>query len=390
MALRVQTGEDAAPSDLPSASSIAELIEALHRGECIVLVDDEDRENEGDLVCAASTVTPEVINFMATHARGLICLAITEERREQLGLKMMEKGGSNPISTNFTESIEAASGISTGISAADRALTIRTAVAGSAKPADLVRPGHVFPCRAEPGGVLSRAGHTEAASDLCAMAGLEPAAVICEIMNDDGSMARRPELGAFAQYHGLRIGVIADLIHHRIANERTVELLDRRPLQTAQGPCELHCFRDSLSGAEHLALCFGQLDGQEPVPVRVHQLQPLRDLFGMDNDTWSLPSAMRYIGERGQGVLLLLGVPAGRPSSFLDHLTREGQPESETAGAPQATVMRALGVGAQILREVGVRRMEIMAKRGRYPSLSGFDLEVVDFIEAGEAGWAEQ
>ncbi|MEJ2756427.1 MAG: 3,4-dihydroxy-2-butanone-4-phosphate synthase, partial [Gammaproteobacteria bacterium] len=303
--------------------SIPELLDDLRLGRMIILVDDEDRENEGDLVLAASHVTPEAINFMARHARGLICLTLTTQRCQQLGLPLMLDGkkGENGSQhgTNFTLSIEAATGVSTGISAADRARTVQVAVTPNARPEDLVHPGHVFPIMAQPGGVLNRAGHTEAGCDITRLAGLEPSAVIVEIMNDDGTMARRPDLETFAQTHGLKMGTIADLIEFRLNNERTVECVQTGELDTQYGVFQLHVFRDLVDEhMTHLALVKGPLSTTEPVLVRVHNADPLRDLLGARRDGvlgWSIQAAMRRIASESGVVVLLDHGPE------IDHLS---------------------------------------------------------------------
>ena len=365
-------------------NTVAELIDEIRQGRMIVLMDDESRENEGDLVMAATHVTPEAVNFMATHARGLICLTLLAERCEQLGLRMMVEDNRAPLGTNFTTSIDAAKGISTGISAMDRAHTIRTAVAAAATPEELVQPGHVFPLRAEPGGVLTRAGHTEAGSDLARLAGLEPAAVIVEIMCEDGTMARREDLLQFADRHGLKIGTVAELIQHRILNERTVVTLRSGPVTTRWGDFCLHSFRDTVFGNTHLALVLGEFGPDETVPVRVHVPALIRDVLGIVIDGhsgWTVPRCLRYMAEVGKGVLVLLG-RQGTPEELVSTLSAVFGERSESQPPPQNITMM-VGLGAQILRDLGVTRMEVMAQPARYV-LSGYGLEVERYLSYDE------
>ena len=361
-------------------SHIPELTAELAAGRAIVLVDDEDRENEGDLIVAAELITPEMINFMARNARGLICLTLTGEHCSRLGLKMQVKEGNSRHSTNFTVPIEAAEGITTGISAADRARTILAAVAPDAKPDDLVQPGHIFPCRAVPGGVLERAGHTEAGCDLCRMAGLQPAATIVEIMNEDGTMARRPDLEAFCEQHGLKMGSIADLIRYRSATEKIIfECEQEKRIETIAGECDLKVYSDQISGARHLAFVFGGIDADTPTLVRVHQFEPLHDLAGRVQfaGRWSFADALHHIAAEGAGVLLLLGGTA------VGEETPSLHPSTQTSGSPDGQVStgtRTVGIGSQILRDLGVGQIRLLGAPTRYPSLSGFGLEVVEFL----------
>ena len=292
-------------------SPTTEIVAELKAGRMVVLVDEEDRENEGDLVLAAEFVTPEAINFMARHARGLVCLTLTEEHCRQLDLAPMVSANRSSHGTNFTTSIEAAEGVTTGISAADRARTVQAAISPSARPEDIVQPGHVFPVMAEPGGVLSRAGHTEAGCDLARLAGLTPAAVICEIMKDDGTMARLPDLVEFARGHGLKIGAIADLIHYRSRTERLIERVGERPLATPHGAFRLVVYRDKLTDATHLALARGPLSPDTETLVRVHEPLSVMDLLDADSaaHSWSIPAAMAAVAEAGRGVIVLLHRP---------------------------------------------------------------------------------
>ncbi|MEX2367013.1 MAG: 3,4-dihydroxy-2-butanone-4-phosphate synthase, partial [Pseudohongiellaceae bacterium] len=297
-------------------NAIEELIEDFRQGKMVILMDDEDRENEGDLVIAADQVGPEDINFMATHARGLICLTLTADRCRQLNLHLMVEQNTTPFGCNFTVSIDAARGISTGISAADRAKTIQAAVAADAKPADISQPGHIFPVMAKEGGVLRRAGHTEAGCDLAKMAGLTPAAVICEVMNADGSMARRPDLEQFARTHQIKIGTIMDLIHYRIANEKTIERVHQYTLPTEYGEFDVYCYKDRIKEGDqtHLALVKGEIREDEPTLARVLVTDTLRDLLGVGKPlrpSWSLHKTMDRINQEGKGVVVVLSNDKG-------------------------------------------------------------------------------
>ena len=359
-----------------SLSPITDIIADLKAGRMVVLVDEEDRENEGDLVLAADFVTADAINFMARQARGLICLTLTEERCRQLNLPLMVSANRSSHGTNFTLSIEAATGVTTGISAADRAHTVEVAIGPDARPEDIVQPGHIFPVMAQPGGVLNRAGHTEAGCDLARLAGCSPAAVICEIMNDDGSMARLPDLVAFAREHGLKIGAIADLIHYRSRTERLVERLAERPLMTAHGAFRLVVYRDKLSDATHLALVRGPVSPDTETLVRVHEPLSVMDLLDTENNAhaWSIPGALAAIAAAGRGVIVLLH----RPESAAELRTRA------MADAPPASSrmdLRNYGIGAQILRDLNVGRMRLLARPRKMPSMTGYDLEVAGYVE---------
>ena len=354
-----------------------ELIDELRHGRMVVLADAEDRENEGDVVLAADFVTPEAINFMATHARGLVCLTLTEERCRQLNLPLMVSDNRSPMGTAFTTSIEAATGVSTGISAADRARTVRAATAKHAKPSDIVQPGHIFPVMAQKGGVLVRAGHTEAGCDLAELAGLAPAAVICEIMNPDGSMARMPELRAFAQQHGLKIGTIADLIHHRSRTEKLVERVADRAISTPYGPFRLCVYHDKTVDEVHYALVKGEPAPDRPVLVRVHEPFVSLDLFDFDTarHAYSVQDAMRHIAHHKEGVIVLL-----RRNESAGEILARMQGSRDEGKAPRQWDPRLHGIGAQILRDLGVGKMRVMARPKRIPSMSGFGLEVVDYV----------
>ena len=358
-----------------SLSAIEDIIADLKAGKMVVLVDEEDRENEGDLVMAAEFVTPAAINFMATHGRGLICLTLTDERCKQLGLRQMVADNQTPYSTAFTASIEAASGVTTGISAGDRALTIQAAVAKHAKATDIIQPGHIFPLRAQPGGVLMRAGHTEAGCDLAGLAGLEPAAVICEILKDDGSMARLPDLLEYAKIHGLKIGAIVDLIHYRSQNESLVERAGSRNIETAYGEFQLIAYREKISGAAHLALVKGEISAASETLVRVHEPVSVMDVLEVGSRThaYSVNQALAKIAALGKGVVVLLH----RPESAAELLAR-ALPETEVR-LPQKWDARNYGIGAQILKDVGVGKMRLLATQRKMPSLAGFDLEVTGY-----------
>jgi 3,4-dihydroxy 2-butanone 4-phosphate synthase/GTP cyclohydrolase II len=360
-------------------SPVEDIVADLRAGRIVILVDEEDRENEGDLVLAADHVTPEAINFMARFGRGLICLTLTRERCEQLKLPPMVVRNGDKKGTAFTVSIEAAEGVTTGISAADRARTVQAAVALKAQADDLVQPGHIFPLQAVEGGVLMRAGHTEAGCDLAAMAGCSPASVICEIMKDDGTMARLPDLQLFAAEHGLKIGTIADLIEHRSRTESLVQKLGTRSLNTAFGEFTAHAFRDGPSGALHLALVKGQWTPDQSVAVRVHEPLSVLDALevGRSMHSWSLEASLRHIAEAGAGVAVLLncGETAGQLLAQFEGTARSAQ-------APERGRMdlRTYGVGAQILRECGVHKMQLMGNPRRMPSMTGYGLEITGYL----------
>ncbi len=362
-----------------SISPVESIVADIRAGRMVILVDEEDRENEGDLVLAADHVTPEAINFMARFGRGLICLTLTKERCERLSLPPMVPRNGTKMGTAFTVSIEAAEGVTTGISAADRARTVQVAVAPNARAADLVQPGHIFPLQAVEGGVLMRAGHTEAGCDLAAMAGCTPASVICEIMKDDGTMARLPDLQLFAAEHGLKIGTIADLIEYRSRTESLVHKLGSRPLDTAFGAFTAHAFRDQPSGALHLALVKGEWTSNDVVPVRVHEPLSVLDALevGRSMHSWSLEQSLRFIAQRGQGVAVLLNC-----GESADQLLAQFEGTARSAQAPERGRMdlRTYGVGAQILRECGVGRMELMGNPRRMPSMQGYGLEITGYI----------
>ena len=357
-------------------SPVPELVADLAAGRMVILVDEEDRENEGDLVLAADHVSAESINFMAKHGRGLICLTLTRDRCQRLQLPPMAARNGTVHGTAFTVSIEAASGVSTGISAADRARTVQAAVARDATPADLVQPGHIFPLQAQDGGVLMRAGHTEAGCDLAAMAGLTPAAVICEIMNDDGTMARLPDLQVFARQHGLKIGTIADLIAHRAHNETLIECIGQRTLATAQGSFDCLAYSDR-SGGLHLALRHGHWGPGDEVLVRVHEPFTAMDLLdtGRSGHSWALPDALAAIQAAPAGLAVLLN--CGNDVATL--LPQVLPQQASRPERPLQMDLRTYGVGAQILRELGITRMTLLGRPRRMPSMMGYGLEVTRF-----------
>jgi 3,4-dihydroxy 2-butanone 4-phosphate synthase / GTP cyclohydrolase II len=373
----------AGPRLVESTSSfdrIEDILVDFAAGRMVVIVDDEDRENEGDLVMAASLVRPEDINFMARFGRGLICLTLTRERCAQLRLPLMVSDTDRERRTNFTLSIEAAEGITTGISAYDRAHTVRAAVAVDARPEDLRQPGHIFPVMAQPGGVLTRAGHTEAGCDLGRLAGLEASAVIVEIMNDDGTMARRPQLEAFARLHGLRIGTIRDLIRYRLRTERSVERIAERTVQTASGEFRLYCYEDRVHRDLHLALVKGTLDMDALPLVRVHVADTLRDLLGVTGAAraWTLQAAMQRVAAEKSGVVVILREPES-PRQLADAV--QGL-LAAVPSAPEAeqSVLRTYGIGAQILKDLGVRRMRVLSAPKQIHGISAFDLEVAEYV----------
>jgi len=364
-------------------NSSEEIIEDIRQGKMVVLMDDEDRENEGDLIMAASFVRPEDINFMASNGRGLICLTLSKRRCEQLRLPLMVNKNDAPHGTNFTMSIEAAKGVTTGISAGDRAVTIQAAVAENAKPEDIVQPGHIFPIMAQPGGVLTRAGHTEAGCDLARLAGLEPASVIVEILNEDGSMSRRPDLEKFAEKFGLKIGTIADLIHYRLGNEKSLQRIAECELKNNYGDFRLISYRDRIDNLVHFAVVKGDISADKPTMVRVHMPHYLHDVLGIQraDSGWPLEDVMQRIEAEGSGVIVLLSsqdaleVTVSRIKNY--QLEDENKPTIKRAAASD---MRTYGTGAQILLDVGVKKMRVMSAPKKMHGLSGFGLEVVEYI----------
>jgi 3,4-dihydroxy 2-butanone 4-phosphate synthase/GTP cyclohydrolase II len=364
-------------------SKIEDIVEDMRQGKMVILMDDEDRENEGDLIIPAQCVKPEDINFMAKYGRGLICLTLTRERCQQLRLPLMVSDTGDMHGTNFTISIEAAKGVTTGISAADRAVTVQAAVASDAGADDIVMPGHIFPLMAQPGGVLIRAGHTEAGCDLARLAGYEAASVIVEILNEDGTMARRDDLEVFAEQHGLKIGTIADLIHYRIENEKTVERMDECRLPSEFGDFRLISYLDAYDQRLHLAMVYGEPDMSEPVLVRVHMQNTLCDVLSgqLDTCSHSLSSAMQRVVEEGAGIILVLR-NADDNEAILQQI-RNYQHKDKGVKSPvsaHSDDLRTYGLGAQILLDLGVSKMNILGSRIKLHGLSGFGLEINDYV----------
>ncbi|MFZ9053186.1 MAG: bifunctional 3,4-dihydroxy-2-butanone-4-phosphate synthase/GTP cyclohydrolase II [Woeseiaceae bacterium] len=364
-------------------SDIGDIIADIRAGKMVIMVDDENRENEGDLLMAASKVRAEDVNYMATHGRGLICLTLSRERCAQLRLPLMVIETDQRHATNFTISIEAAEGITTGISAHDRARTIQAAVAPDARPEDLSQPGHIFPVMAQPGGVLTRAGHTEAGCDLARLAGLEPAAVIVEILNQDGSMARRPDLEKFAREHGIRIGTIADLIRYRLEKERNVERIAQKLVTTRHGDFTLFCYDDHVNRAVHVALVKGDLKHADNALVRVHLQDTLGDVVGVQNPSlgWPIDDALQRIANEDVGVIVLLRhYESSRDfMEAVEGLDASQDELTERRGGD--AVLRTYGVGAQILRDLGLSKIRVLSAPKHMYAISGFDLEITEYVE---------
>ena len=363
-------------------ADIREIIADLQDGKMVIMVDDENRENEGDLIMAAEKVRPEDINYMATHGRGLVCLTLSRDRCKQLRLPLMVSDTDQHHATNFTISIEAAEGITTGISAYDRARTIQAAVAPGAKPEHISQPGHIFPVMAQPGGVLTRAGHTEAGCDLARLAGLEPAAAIVEILKADGSMARRPDLEIFAKEHGIKIGTIADLIRYRLDNEQNVERIGEELVETEHGDFTLYCYDDHVNRAVHVALVKGDLASVETPLVRVHLQDTLGDVIGVQSDSlgWPLSSAIERIAKEEVGVIVLL---RDQESSrdFMDAVESLGQQRDDLENRRSGDeVLRTYGIGAQILRDLGLSKIRVLSAPKHMYAISGFDLEITEYV----------
>lgn len=366
-----------------SINTIEEIIEDFRQGRMVIIMDDEDRENEGDLIMAAAKVRPQDINFMAQFARGLVCLTLTKDRCQRLNLPLMVNANNSQHSTNFTVSIEAAQGVTTGISAADRAATVRAAVAPEASAQDLVQPGHIFPIMAQPGGVLTRAGHTEAGCDLARLANLDPYAVIVEVLNPDGSMARRPDLEQFAKTHDLKIGTIADLIRYRIENEKTVERVSDCKVETEFGEFNLYTYIDNIDNELHFALVKGDINGDKPVLVRVHLQNTLCDWLSIKRPEcgWPLRKVMQKIAQADCGVLVMLQKQEDKREIISKicnyyNVNCETKPEN----VKPKTELRTLGAGSQILGDLGVRKMRVMSVPRVMHGLSGFDLEIVEYV----------
>ncbi len=365
-------------------NSTEEIIEDIRQGKMVVIMDDEDRENEGDLLMAAEAVTPAAINFMARYGRGLICLTLTKERCQQLRLPLMVNANEALHATNFTVSIEAAEGVTTGISASDRATTVLAAVKPEAQPRDLVQPGHIFPLMAQPGGVLVRAGHTEAGCDLARLAGLSPAAVIVEILNEDGSMARRPDLERFAREHGLKMGTIEDLIQYRVRNEKTIEHLNECTLETEFGEFRVIAYQDCIDNEVHLALTMGDLDPERPALVRVHMQNTLCDLFSTRRADcpWPLHSALRQIAEAGEGAVVVLrnhDTARELVQRIADYQLHDAEDKVPVRDPDRE--LRTYGVGAQIIVDLGIRKMRVLSAPWSIHGLAGFGLEVVEYVD---------
>ena len=360
-----------------SISPITDIIAEIKAGRMVILVDDEDRENEGDLLLAADFVTPEAVNFMARYGRGLICLTLTEARCRQLNLPPMVRDNRAPLGTAFTVSIEAAKGVTTGISAHDRSRTIQAAVAPDARPDDIVQPGHIFPLMAQAGGVLVRAGHTEAGCDLAQLAGHSPTAVICEVLNDDGSMARLPDLLEFGRRHGLKIGTIADLIHFRSQNESLIKRVTERTVQTAHGPFRMIAYLEKVSSQTHLALVCGDLDPASETLVRVHEPLSLFDLLdaGSGTHSWTVQDSLAHIAAAGKGAMVLLNC-SETTAQLLERVTAQAKPRT-----PAKLDLLTYGIGAQILLDLNVGKMRLLAQPRKMPSLTGFGLEVTGFVQ---------
>lgn len=366
-------------------SSIPDILDDIRAGKMVILMDDEDRENEGDLIIAAEAVTPEVITFFSSEACGLICMPVTEERARQLQLPLMVRDNRSQHETNFTVSIDAAERRGPGISSVQRAHTVRQAVAPNARPADIVQPGHIFPLVAKPGGVLRRAGHTEAGVDLARMAGFEPAALIVEVMNEDGTMARRPQLEEFARKHELRMGTIADLIEYRALHEQSVELSDSKAVDTEFGPFQLHTFLDLIDDTVHYALTLGDIQEDEACLVRVQTINTLRDILGTrieGGEGWSYRRAMQRVADEGRGAIILIGQPQ-TAEQRLAEVRRFPEPPAVTGptSADGTQNYRVIGTGSQILKRLGVGKMRLLSAPIHFNALSGFNLEVTEFVQ---------
>ena len=364
-------------------SSVDEIVADLRIGKMVIIVDDEERENEGDLLMAADKVTPEDINFMAKYGRGLICLTLTQSRCNLLRLPLMASQNNGLEETNFTVSIEASEGVTTGISAHDRARTIRVATAPGAQPSDIKQPGHIFPLMAKPGGVLTRAGHTEAGCDLTRLAGLNPAAVIVEILNDDGTMARRPDLLEFAKHHDIKIGTIADLIRYRVSNEQSIERISEQEIDTEFGKFRLMTFEDHINRDVHFALVKGKITDESNPLIRVHVENSLRDSIGVNHQSlgWPMKSALKQLSKEEDSILVALCY-SSQPKDFLEMvkgIEAEEMEDSETQA--ESSVLRTYGTGSQILRDIGVKRMRVLSEPKKMQAISGFDLEITEYVE---------
>ena len=365
-------------------SDIEDIIMDIRDGKMVIMVDDENRENEGDLLMAAAKVRPEDINYMARYGRGLICLTISRERCAQLRLPLMVDDTDEKHATNFTISIEAAEGITTGISAHDRARTVQVAVAKDARPEHLSQPGHIFPVMAQPGGVLTRAGHTEAGCDLARLAGLEPAATIVEILNEDGSMARRPDLEKFSREHGVKIGTIADLIRYRLEKERNVERISELNVTTAHGEFTLYCYDDHVNQAVHVVLAKGDLSAANEPLVRVHIQDTLGDILGIQNRSlgWPIDNAIERVAAEEAGVVVILRERESSRELVESIKGLSLAPDELQVKRDGDAVLRTYGVGAQILRDLGIQRMRVLSAPKQMLGISGFDLEITEYVES--------
>ncbi|HEV2441794.1 MAG TPA: 3,4-dihydroxy-2-butanone-4-phosphate synthase [Steroidobacteraceae bacterium] len=380
------------PAGSPGLDSVEDIVADFKAGRMVVIMDDEDRENEGDLIMAAELATPEAVAFMIRHTSGIICVPMEEDRLAHLDLPQMVASNSESHRTAFTVSVDVRAGTTTGVSSSDRSATIHALANARSKPDDFARPGHIFPLRSRRGGVLVRTGHTEAAVDLCRLAGLQPVGVIGEVMNEDGTMARRAQLEAFARHHGLKIGTIADLIRYRLRNERSVERVKAQPVQTELGEFTLYAYEDRVSQDVHLALTRGKLRGEEPPLVRVHVADPLRDLLGIRADplAWTLRAAMERIARAGSGVIVILR-DRESPGDLLDSVRSlatpgagDAQPDASAAGTRAARrdgeVLRTFGIGAQILKDLGVRRMRVLSAPKQIHGIAAFGLEIDGYV----------
>ncbi len=376
------------PERSAGLNTVEEILQDLKAGRMVVIMDDEDRENEGDLIMAAELATPEAVAFMIRHASGIICVPMEEDRLRRLDLPQMVANNSESHRTAFTVSVDLMSGTTTGVSSSDRAATIRALADANAEAADFARPGHIFPLRARRGGVLVRTGHTEAAVDLCRLAGLQPVGVICEVMNEDGSMARRPDLQVFAQRHGLKIGTIADLIRHRLRNERSIERVSEQIVQTELGEFRLFAYEDRVSREVHLALAKGCLDQEAPL-VRVHVADALRDLLGIQADprAWTLRDAMQRVASAGNGVIVILRdrESSGDLLESVRALASPGDaaapgPSSAVPAAQRSEVLKTFGIGAQILKDLGVKRMRVLSAPKQIHGIAAFGLEIESYV----------
>jgi len=377
------------PAPASGLNSVEEILADLRAGRMVIIMDDEDRENEGDLIMAAECATPEAVAFMIRHTSGIICVPMEEEGLVRLDLPQMVQANSESHRTAFTVSVDLKAGTTTGVSGSDRAATIRALADSSAAAADFARPGHIFPLRSRKGGVLVRAGHTEASVDLCRLAGLRPVGVLCEVMNDDGTMARRPALEAFAKRHNLKIGTIADLIRHRLRNERSIERISEQTVNTDLGEFRLYAYEDRVNQDVHLALARGRLDGPDVPLVRVHLPDTLRDLVGVrpSQRTWTLRAAMQRVAEAGNGVIVILRQQES-PGDLMESVrffasATQVERVPGTEGG-EGAVLRTFGVGAQILKDLGVRRMRVLSAPKQMHGISAFDLEIEAYV--GEEG----